>query len=214
MKKIIFSFFLFAFSSFVFSQKPTDDYYPTASVHRNRIKDRISTSITAGTSVSFLSTKNTIISSYIFPKINYQFSKNFRLNFGLMHFNSQPDLLLSDKNENINSCKKNYSSNLLFLGGEYRLNNKTTILGSIIANTASFNNKLNSYKAAAIGINYKVSEHSTIGIHASVSQGNQDFIFNSRNNSYNYNPSLNNTFGNIFTEMGQWGVNELNRAGR
>jgi hypothetical protein len=210
MKKNFIALLFFTSGTFAIAQNINEDYY-SSSKPKLLSKDRISTSITAGTSVSFSSDKNNYFSTFIAPKINYQLSQKFRLNVGLMHFISYPNVLpLGNNKENTSvACKRNYSANLLFVGGEYQLNEKLIVSGTVMMNAGSVNTMQNNYKAASIGLDYKVSEHSSIGIRAGISQGNQDYMFNPNRNTFDSYPSTDKT--GMFTTPGQLGVDELNR---
>lgn len=207
MKKPTLSLLFLSFCFLAVGQDTIEDYFQPAKKGLP-VKDRVSISFMAGTTVCFPTNKYSSVSTFFAPKMNYQFSSKFQINAGLMHISSSPNFILS--NENYGKNQKNYSSNLLFVGGEYQLNKKVIVSGAVITNTSSSYNKPNNYKAATVGLDYKISKHSSIGIRATVSQGNPDYIFNPNQGSYNYNPFIYNSVGNIFTGMGQWGADELN----
>lgn len=210
MKKIIVSSLFMTFCLFAIAQNANDDYYNFSAKPKLLSKDRISASLMAGTSVFFTSDKTSSFSTFIAPKINYQISEKFRLNIGLIHSTSYPNFLLQTNDENLGtSNKKNYSSDLLFAGGEYQLNNKVTLSGAILTNTSSFNNKQSNYKAAAIGLDYKVSEHSSIGIRAGISHGDPNRMYDPKRNSFDCYPNSDPSNG-IFTNQNQWGLESLN----
>jgi hypothetical protein len=212
MKKIILSSLFIAFSIFAIAQNANDDYYNSSVKPKLLSTDRVSASIMAGTSVSFSSDKTSSVSTFIAPKINYQLTDRFRLNVGLMHCTSYPNTLLRNKSENSGSAnKRNYSSDLVFIGGEYQLNNKVSVSGAVMTDASTLNHKQNNYKAAEIGLDYKVTKHSSIGIRAGISQGSQDYMYNPKNNNFDYYPSTDRSNG-LFTGLGQWGVEELNRG--
>jgi hypothetical protein len=208
MKKIIISSLFMVFGIFTNAQTTNDDYYNSSVKSRLFSKDRISASFMTGTSVSFYN-KNSLVSTFIAPKINYELTYKFRLNVGFMHYSSHPNLIIQNENRT-SSNNKNISSDLLFVGGEYLLNKKLSVSGAVMTNVSSLNNKQNNYKAAAIGFDYKVSEHSTIGIRAGVSQGDQNYMFNPKNNNFDYYPSADRSNG-LINGFGQWGADELNR---
>src|ERR1043166_5635465 len=83
MKKfIVFSFLFLSVASF--AQTTTDDYFDGP---KPKLKpaDRVSGSITAGTGIGSFN-KSTYYATFIAPKISYQFSNRFKVNFGLMHY--------------------------------------------------------------------------------------------------------------------------------
>jgi hypothetical protein len=203
MKK--FCSFLLIFSSFsAIAQTTSEDYYGSPAHPKLLSKDRVSASITAGTGVSFTNgSKATSFTTYIAPKINYQLSKKFSLDLGFMHYMSSPNsLMYMNRNEAIyNPSNSNVSGNLVFVGGEYQLNKKTIVSGAVMTDVNSIN-KQNSYKAASIGLDYKVSEHASIGFKATISNGQGNYYNNP-------NPMNNSLFpassANPFSGFGnQW----------
>jgi hypothetical protein len=209
MKKIIVSSLFVASGFLANAQIANDDYYPSLKP-KLLSADRVSASLMAGTSVSF-SNKYNSVSTFIAPKISYQLTDKFHLIAGLIHYTSYPNSLLQNGNEKNNCGQKNYSSNLVFAGGEYQLSTKLTVSGAVLTNASSISNKQTNYKAASIGLDYKVSKHSSIGIQAGISQGSPDYIFNPAKNSYYYNPSNDKTNG-ILSPLGQWGIEALSGA--
>jgi len=199
-------FFLLCLGSFA---QTTEDYYPAK--RKATVKDRISGSVMAGTSLSFQSdSKNAAVATFIAPKINYSLSKKFSLTAGFMHYSFGPGFGRSESYTA--SGKRNLSGNLVFAGGEYRLNKKVSLSGALMVDASGMSDRRNMYKAASFGMDYKMTEHSSIGFRATVSQGNMDYNFNPNRGSYEYRPFNNNSFGNIFTGLGEWGTDELNRA--
>ncbi len=176
MKKLFASALIFS-SVFAVGQTTTEDYYGSPSKPKLLSKDRVSASFMAGTGVSFSNTnKSTSFTTYIAPKINYRLTKKFSLDLGFMN-----------RNEAIyNPSNKNVSGNLIFVGGEYQLNPKMIVSGAVMTDVNSLN-KQNAYKAASLGLDYKVSAHSTIGFKATISSGqgnyyNNQNLMNSMNN--------------------------------
>lgn len=212
MKKGIFSV-LFSLFCFAAIAQTTEEYY-LPSKPKVQLKDRISGSVMAGTSVSFLNGSKTAgFATYIAPKVNYSLSEKFSLTAGLIHYSLSPGTAYPlNRNESLyNSGKHNASANLFFAGGEYRLNKKVTLSGAVMADMKGMNNRQNNYRAVSAGMDYKVSKHSSIGFRATVSQGASDYNYDPKRGSYEYIP-LHDSFGNIFTGLGQWGVDELNRS--
>jgi hypothetical protein len=191
-----------------------DDYY-SPPVKKIPQTDRINASVMAGTSMSFLNgSKRAALSTFIAPKINYKINERLSLNAGLIHYNFSPyNGYVSRNNEGImNNRNTKHSGNLIFAGADYKLNKKVILSGAVMVDVKGANNKCNNYKAAAFGLDYKLSERSSIGFRATVSQGNPDYMFNPGNNSFQYSPFSNNAFGNTMGGFGQWGADELNRT--
>jgi hypothetical protein len=205
MKNIFVSLLFFNLSIFAIAQNTGEDYYSPAAKAGLLSKDRVSVSMMAGTSLSFSNNRNNYISTYIAPKINYQLTEKLRLNLGMIHLTSYPVVFQAGNIEKDNvSAKKNNSNNLLFVGGEYQLNKKILVSGAVMTNPTSIDNKQNNYKAAAVGIDYKVSKHSTIGIRASISQGNENNFFDFNRGSINRSSSNFNPAGNTLNGMDLW----------
>lgn len=216
MKKLITPFLVLLFMSSIVAQTTTNDYYGSNIKPKLLSKDRVSVSLTAGTSVRFMSNSSSAgFTTFIAPKVNYQLTDKFRLNFGLIHYSTSPNTaILLNRNEGIlNQSNKNISGNLVFVGGEYLLNKNVLISGAMMMDANSFSNKQNNFKAASLAIDYKVSEHTTIGIRASIEKGNQDYFYNPCRNSFDYHPThdkYNGLFSGLATGLGEWGVGELN----
>lgn len=215
-KNIFTSILLTASSVMCFSQTETDEYYTT---DKSKLKlsalDRVSGSICAGVGVgaSLGKTMNPSTFSYIAPKINYQLTQRFRLNVGFMHYTNLGARSYGWGQEG--GCipmGNNFSGNLVSVGGEYLLNKKLIVSGAVMANASTIN-KRNNFKALSLGLDYKLNEHSSIGIRANVSQGNPDYMFNPARNSFDYNP-MNTPTSNLFGGFGQWGTDAINGSFR
>lgn len=194
------------------AQTASDDYYGATAKPKLLSKDRVSASIMAGTGVSFMSgSKTTAFSTFIAPKINYQLTNKFRLNVGFMHYTATGNTaFLMNRNEGfINRGNRTMSGDLVMIGGDYLLNKRVMLTGAVMTDVNSINSKNNNYKAATIGMDYKISEHSTIGFRATVSQGSSDYFYNPQQGSYQYNP-LNGTPANFFSGFGEWSTRSLN----
>lgn len=196
MKKLI-TFALFLVSaSFLGAQTTTDDYF-TAAKPKLFSRDRVSASVSVGAGVSFLnSTKNTAFTSFIAPKIGYQMTNKFKLNVGLMHYSISGNTFMNmNQNEALfNSSNKTRTGNLLFVEGQYQLTKKVAVTGAVMYDANNFNNKQSNYKAVALGMDYKVSKHSTIGFKAIISQGENPY--------YNTHTGMYGGFGDT-SPMGQ-----------
>lgn len=212
MKKLITHIlFLYCSSVMVAQTVVEDDYIANP---KKISKDRVFTSISMGGGMSFLnSTKSPVYTTFIAPKIGYQLSSKFKLNVGLMHYTASGSTLMQ-----LNSKESNFygnkavSGNLIFVGGEYQLSPKLIMSGSVMASANDIRTKQNNFKAATLGFDYKVSERSSIGFRATVSQGNNDYFINSRTGNYDYNLNNMNSAGSSFlSPLTQWGMeNTLN----
>jgi predicted porin len=205
---------LFSLVCIVAFSQGADDYYSPVKP-KVQLKDRVSGAVMAGTSLSFAAgSKNPAVTTFIAPKFNYQLSSKFSLTAGLIHYTIAPNTsYVINRSEMLtNGSGRNASGNLVFAGAEYKLNKKVLLSGAVMMDAGGVNERKNNYKAVAFGMDYKVSEHSSIGFRASVSQGSTDYIFDPKRGSYEYQPFSNTSFGNIFTGLGQWGTNELNRS--
>src|SRR3989344_4404329 len=178
MKKLItFTLFLFG-AGLIQAQSTTDEYYDP-SKPKLLSTDRVSASISAGAGVSFLgSSKNTAFTTFIAPKIGYQLTEKFKLNVGLMHYSITGNTFMPiNQNEALfNSTNKSRAGNLLFVEGQYQLNKRVAVSGAVMYDANNFANKQNNFKAISVGMDYKVSKHSTLSFRTVVSQGNSPYL--------------------------------------
>ncbi len=214
MKKLITSLSFLFCVSIVVSQTITDDYY-TPAKKKSFSADRVVTSLSMGTSMSFLnSSKNPSVCTFIAPKIGYQFNNKFQLNIGLLHYNLAGNTFmpLNSGEALYNGKRQNVSGNLIFVEGQYQLNKRWMMSGAVMADANSLNNKQNNYKAISLGMNYKVAEHSYIGISATVESGQGNYFNpNDKTNPYYYGTGNNDMFRSINVGgVGQLGAQVLN----
>lgn len=178
MKKLI-TFTLFLVSaSFLGAQVVTDDYF-NPSKPKLLSKDRVSASISAGAGVSFLgSSKNTAFTTYIAPKIGYQLTEKFKLNIGLMHYSITGNTFMPlNQNEALyNPNNQKRTGNLLFVEGQYQLNKRVAVFGAVMYDANNFADRQNNFKAVSVGMDYKVSKHSTLSFRTQISQGNSSYM--------------------------------------
>jgi len=207
MKKLITLVLILFCTTAIVAQTLTDDYYrPSKSNFLS--KERVSGSISMGAGLSFLnSTKNSAYTTFIAPKIGYQLTNKFKLNLGLMHYTITGNTFMS-LNRNEALINNSVSGNLLFIEGQYQLNKRLIMSGAVMYDANTFA-KNNSFKAASLGLDYKLSNHSTIGIKATVSQGSTDYYLNPRSNTFEYSPYTNPIQNAVFG-FGQWGEGQLN----
>lgn len=173
-------------------------------------KDRVSTSIIAGGGVSFLnSAKSPMYTTFVAPKIGYEITPKFKLNIGLMHytFSGNTFMQLNPKESVLSYGNKTVSGNFIFVGGEYKLNSKLIMSGSVMVDANDVRTKQNNFKAATLGFDYKISEKTSIGFRATVSQGNNDYFINPGTGNYNYSPNNINSASSLFlSPLTQWGM--------
>jgi hypothetical protein len=147
----------------------TDEYY-NPEKPKLFSKERISTSISAGTGVMF-GNNATGFTTFVAPKINYQLSNKFRLNVGFMHYTASANtaFLLNPNEAIVNRSQKNVSGNLVMIGGDYMLSKKLILSGSVMKDNL---------KAASLGLEYKMSNHSSIKIETTISNGQGNYYQN------------------------------------
>lgn len=187
-----------ALATVMVSQTDTADYY-SPSKAKLKVQDRVSASVSLGAGVSFLnSSKNTAYSTFIAPKIGYQLTPKFKLNFGLMHYSITGNTFMAmNRNEALfNSGKRTVSGNLLFVEGQYKLNKKMILSGAVMYDANGFNsNKKDNYKAASLGLEYKTSEHTSLKFETTISAGQSNYY----NTANPYSTGGFNTFGGGFS---------------
>jgi hypothetical protein len=207
MKTVFISSLLFILCFTSIAQTSPDYYIPSRT--KISLKERVSGSVMLGTSLNFQNGHSSA-ATFIAPKINYSLTKKFSLTAGLIHYSVFPQGIFGTESV---ITKKQNSSNLLFAGGEYRLNKKVTVAGAVMADMSSVNKHIN-YKTMEFGMDYKISEHSSIGFRANVSQGSPDYHFDPKRGSYEYRPFSRGLYGDLLGGFGQWGAEELNRSFR
>ena len=130
---------------------------------------------------------------YLSPHINYKFNPKFSLNVGtmIMSNNYNTGLQLSEGNILERAGKV---SAYIYAQGQYQLNERLKITGTLIYDTNNFGNyNTNGYKRnympdyMSVGFNYKVNDNIQIGVQFT------------RTNIYNiYNPDIMNGAPNGF----------------
>jgi hypothetical protein len=208
MKAKLFSVFLFASLSSAFAQ--TNEEYYIASKKKVKLEDRISGSVMLGSSLTFMNGTN-IVSGFVAPKLNYKVSSRFSLTAGLIHQTFSPGTNRRSYGCFPDAEKKYVPQNLFFAGGEYSLNKKVMLSGAVMMNVSNNRNFQNNFKAISLGMDYKITERSSIGFRASISEGSMDYMYDQRNGAFQYQPFQNSAFGNTMNGFGQWGSSELNR---
>jgi hypothetical protein len=187
MKKLITSGFLFIIAISGMAQEHTDSLYKSSMAH-STVADRISASVSMGAAVSSTSFKSGAVTSgtYIAPLIGYRFTDKFKLNVGVIHYtvNGNSYLPITLGENKFPTGRQPYSGNLFMLEGQYKLNDQLLFSGDLMYDANPLLNKQRSFKAASLGLDYKVSEHTTLSIKTMIIQ----------NNGYN-SPYSNSPFG-------------------
>ncbi|PLX01218.1 MAG: hypothetical protein C0594_13790 [Marinilabiliales bacterium] len=143
---------------------------------------RIDVSMQAGASVG-ISGSGTNYSTYLAPTIRYNLSERLRLNVGIMAVNTtfnSPGLLFAESG--VVDFSGNLTRNMVFVQGEYDLTEKISINGGVYYETNRFGSEMNANqfnmgrKVFVFGADYKVGEHSSIGVQMQVSEGQSPFM--------------------------------------
>lgn len=192
MKKLITSFFLL-FIAFLSSAQNDTSYY----TQRNKsVKDRLNASISGGAGVMVFNPKSTSSYSYVAPSFQYQLGSKFTVSAGLIHFNVTGNPFI---NRNIGDNKylnnnKTFSGNILQVGGLYKLNDRLTVSGSVLYQVNPPSYKQTNFNSTSFGLDYKVTQHTTLSIKTNIIQGNN------LNSLYYSNPLGPNSMSNGFQQ--------------
>ena len=183
------------------AQTTTDDYY-TASKPKVSFQDRVTASIEMGAGVSIFNKHNTGVTTFIAPKINYQLTPKFKLNIGVMHYTMTGNTMMPlNYNEGLfNRSSHSVTGNLVFVGGEYQLSKRLIASGAVMADVNSLNNNKINAKAAQLGLEYKVTEHSYIKVSTTIGQGQGNYYNANSPNLFPFTES--NMFGTGFSNIG------------
>lgn len=175
MKKLITSGFLFILAISGMAQENVDILYKKPVTHPT-VSDRISASIFMGAAVSATNLKFAPVTSstYIAPLIGYRLTEKFKLNVGVIHYtvngNSYVPITLGENK--YPSGRQQFSGNLFTLEGQYKLNKQLMLSGNVMYDANPLLNKQHSFKAASLGLDYKVSTHTTLSVKTTIMQGN------------------------------------------
>ena len=165
------------------------------------IKDRLHFGVSMGTSVAFSRGQDAVMGHFIAPTLSYQVSNRFTLFGGVaLQYNSLNNPYTYNNPESGSSIMlmRPRMQTSMFVGGEYAVNDKLTLTGSVFANTASLQvpgldpqtYNLNNYGVSG-GFWYKVNDKASIGAQVQISRGNYNAF---DTNPFNVYPS--NRFGN------------------
>jgi hypothetical protein len=175
MKKLITSGFLFIIAVSGMAQEDKDDFYKKPLSH-SVISDRISASLFMGAAVTATNFRSAPVTSstYIAPCIGYRFTEKFKLNVGVLHYTVNGDSyvpIISGENK-FPTGRQYYSGNLFTLEGQYKLNNQLILSGDLMYDANPLLNKQHTFKAASLGLDYKVSDHTTLSVKTAIIQSN------------------------------------------
>jgi hypothetical protein len=145
--------------------------------------------MTAGTAfMSGFNKTGSLMSTYFAPELNYKLSKRFTLDAGLVVMNCSYNLFhpAGDAFQS-RPFSNNFTSTFLIAGGQYQLNDRITLNGQAYTQINTFATKSDldhvydaNMKGVKFGMDYKVSEHSTIGI---------EFNITNKPSPYNFSPT-------------------------
>ncbi len=169
------------------------------------VKDRLHFGVSMGTSVAFSRGQDAVMGHFIAPTLSYQVNDRFTVFGGVaLQYNSLNNPYTYNNPESGSSIMlmRPRMQTSMFVGGEYAVNDKLTLTGSVFANTASLQvpgldpqtYNLNNYGVSG-GFWYKVNDKASIGAQVQISRGNSPF------NPYQNNGFGNNLFGGGFNGM-------------
>lgn len=166
---------------------------------------KLSYHLTMGTNVMYAKGYGTGMSGYVSPELSYKLTPRFRVNAGVMFFQTKMGYInyqmnYSDKSVVVKSPPT--SGALAYVSGDYAINNRLTFSGMVIRdmNNLGGNSTQQSifntpYQAVSMHLDYKLTDHISIGAGVRMSQGNR-WNYPSPYNGYNYNsPYSSNLFG-------------------
>ncbi len=185
MKKISISLFImFLFVYQTYSQTSTYDYFAPRTTSTKLDWKKPSYSLEMGTSFMKTRGSGSIISSYIAPSLNYQFTPKMSVTAGFMVSNNNFSSLPVYTNEGISRTNGSFTQNTMFLSADYQATERLKIEATILYSM----NKGNPYQTQLYGndnisysfsADYKISDNIHIGIQVQHSEGNNPYGFNS-----------------------------------
>lgn len=148
-------------------------------------KDRLHFGVSMGTSVAFSRGQDAIMGHFIAPTLSYQVNDKFRLSGGIsLQYNSLNNPWTYGNAESGSSIMllRPRVQTLVFARGEYAVNEKLTLTGSVFANTAALNMpglnpktyNLNTYGGSA-GFWFKLNDKSSIGAEVQIIRSNDPY---------------------------------------
>ncbi len=161
-------FFSNTFSQNSISEKRADSssiiYPPSLSMNKNNFKKQFSDKVhlSLQTGLSFYSIgKQNIFDKWIAPAITYNLTSKFHFTIGTVAMFSNPGYFQSNLNkEGVNTFSQNINTRqyFLFAQGEYLLNSRIMLRGSILKEVP--NNPINPYSLNVnrVGVDIKISD--------------------------------------------------------
>lgn len=148
-------------------------------------KDRLHFGVSMGTSISFSRGQDAIMAHFMAPTLSYQVTDKFKLSGGVaLQYNSlnNPWTYGNAENGSTVLLLRPKMQSTLFVRGEYALNPKLTLTGSMFANTASLNvpglnpqsYNLNTYGASG-GFWYKINDKASFGAEVQIIRSNNPY---------------------------------------
>jgi hypothetical protein len=178
-------------SSFLTAVLLVFTFYSAVSAVNDTIKNKagkknIAFNMTAGTSFMTGINNFSALNTYIAPVFSTPLSKKFILDGGFAIVNTNINPMFVKGNDLQNTAfSNNFTSTFIFAGGKYLLNERFTISGHAYTEVYSLNSNFNqkkvlnnNIKGAVLGVDYKISESSTLGIQLNFSNGNNYFYNN------------------------------------
>ncbi len=156
------------------------------SIKNKKTQKPVSFNLTAGT--SFMTGFNgfSAMNTYIAPQFKYPLSKRFTLDAGFAIVNTNFNSNFTGENNNTRKpFTNNYTSTFIYAGGKYLLSERFTLSGQAYTEVYTFDNKNNqskvlnnNIKGAMLGVDYKITENSSIGIHVNYLNGGSSSFYN------------------------------------
>ncbi len=191
--------------------------YPEGFQQKPSVRDRLHFGVSLGTSVSFARGQDAVMGHFIAPTLSFQVTPKFRLSGGVsLQYNSlnNPWTYGSGESGSNIMLQRPKVQTFMFARGEYAINQKLTLTGSMFANTATLNipglnpqtYNLNSYGASA-GFWYKINDKASFGAEVQLIRSNDPY---QRYNGgmYNDGSMMGGGFGNglrhPYSPAGNW----------
>lgn len=154
---------------------PSDVNPETFPTEKKPVTDKLDYNLSAGT--SFISAKNfgSGTSTYVAPEISYKLNPKIRLNVGIMFMNSNFTINkyknISGQSEVIKTRPTNLT--LAYVEGDYLINSRLTISGMLMKDLSGsqYGKYYTPIQAMSLNMNYKLTDHITIGAGLQVNQG-------------------------------------------
>lgn len=174
MKKLITLLCVFLITFCGHAQSDTTHYLPkskwaplsTANIHA---------AVAAGAGVSLFNSGQTSTFTFIAPSVQYQFNKKFAFSAGVLHYNitGSPFINRGFGENYYGNNSKNYTGNIVQVGGIYEMNARLSFFGSGMYQVNPYYNRTNvHFNSTSLGLNYKVNEHTSFSIKANIIRGN------------------------------------------